>query len=341
MLTERWDRDRAPCSRPPESRPCSSRVRSRRPRPGAHAPSNSRRARCRRSRSVSAPTTLTSRQVVAEADLIFEAVAEDIEVKKQVFALIDKRAKAPGAIVATVSSGLSIAADVRRPQRGVQASTSSASTCSTRRRSSRAPRSFRTRETDRGVVELMRHVLEATFGRVVDRVRRHAGVRGQSHRLQAAQRGRAARRRARRRVHGSARRYAHRPRARRRSRRSISSAGTSTRRSSTTCTRTRATKRTRTSRCRRTWQRGIERGHLGRKTQRQGRLLPHGRQRRRREALRARSGDRRLPPARRGEAADAGVHRAHEGRDQERQPSRSVRRAVPRRRQGRRRCSAA
>src|SRR3954462_2203173 len=46
--------------------------------------------------------------VVAEADLVFEAVAEDIEIKKQVFALIDK-VKAPGAIVATVSSGLSIA----------------------------------------------------------------------------------------------------------------------------------------------------------------------------------------------------------------------------------------
>src|SRR6476469_3980034 len=47
-------------------------------------------------------------KVVAEADLIFECVAEDLEVKKQVFTLID-RVKSPGAIVATVSSGLSIA----------------------------------------------------------------------------------------------------------------------------------------------------------------------------------------------------------------------------------------
>ncbi len=47
--------------------------------------------------------------VAADADLIFECVAEDLATKRQVFALVDK-VRAPGAIVATVSSGLSIAA---------------------------------------------------------------------------------------------------------------------------------------------------------------------------------------------------------------------------------------
>ena len=48
-------------------------------------------------------------KVAAEADLIFECVAEDLATKCQVFALVD-RVRAPGSIVATVSSGLSIAA---------------------------------------------------------------------------------------------------------------------------------------------------------------------------------------------------------------------------------------
>lgn len=46
---------------------------------------------------------------VAKADLVFEAVAEDLAVKREVFARVDK-ARKPDAIVATVSSGLSIAA---------------------------------------------------------------------------------------------------------------------------------------------------------------------------------------------------------------------------------------
>ncbi len=46
---------------------------------------------------------------VAGADLIFEAVAEELAIKQEVFARVDA-ARKPGAIVATVSSGLSIAA---------------------------------------------------------------------------------------------------------------------------------------------------------------------------------------------------------------------------------------
>lgn len=46
---------------------------------------------------------------VAGADLVFEAVAEDLAVKREVFARVD-RVRQPDAIVATVSSGLSIAA---------------------------------------------------------------------------------------------------------------------------------------------------------------------------------------------------------------------------------------
>jgi len=45
---------------------------------------------------------------VGEADLVFEAVAEDMELKKQYMARIDK-VRQPGSVVATVSSGLSIA----------------------------------------------------------------------------------------------------------------------------------------------------------------------------------------------------------------------------------------
>jgi 3-hydroxyacyl-CoA dehydrogenase len=47
-------------------------------------------------------------RVVAEADLVFEAVSEDLETKREIFALID-RVRTPGTVVATVSSGLSIA----------------------------------------------------------------------------------------------------------------------------------------------------------------------------------------------------------------------------------------
>src|SRR5262245_21172898 len=47
-------------------------------------------------------------KAVAKADLIFEALAEDIELKKTFFARVDK-CRRPNSIVATVSSGLSIA----------------------------------------------------------------------------------------------------------------------------------------------------------------------------------------------------------------------------------------
>ena len=46
-------------------------------------------------------------QAVSEADLIFEALAEDLALKKQFFARVDKLRR-PDSIVATVSSGLSI-----------------------------------------------------------------------------------------------------------------------------------------------------------------------------------------------------------------------------------------
>lgn len=46
---------------------------------------------------------------VAEADIVFEALAEDLDLKKQFFDVVDRHRK-PDSIVATVSSGLSIAA---------------------------------------------------------------------------------------------------------------------------------------------------------------------------------------------------------------------------------------
>lgn len=48
-------------------------------------------------------------QAVGEADLIFEALAEDLPLKQQFFETVD-RCRKPDSIVATVSSGLSIAA---------------------------------------------------------------------------------------------------------------------------------------------------------------------------------------------------------------------------------------
>src|SRR5687768_7759959 len=46
---------------------------------------------------------------VGNADLVFEAVSEDLDIKRTSFARVD-RARKPDAIVGTVSSGLSIAA---------------------------------------------------------------------------------------------------------------------------------------------------------------------------------------------------------------------------------------
>src|SRR5258705_8791639 len=48
-------------------------------------------------------------RVVPEADIVFEAVSEDLALKRVYFEKIDKLRK-PDSIVATVSSGLSIAA---------------------------------------------------------------------------------------------------------------------------------------------------------------------------------------------------------------------------------------
>jgi 3-hydroxyacyl-CoA dehydrogenase len=103
--------------------------------------------------------------VVAEADLIFEAVSEDLGTKRKLFELIDN-VRSAGAIVATVSSGLSIAqmcaersADFRSHFLGVHLFNPPTVITGTEI----IPHA----ETDRAVVDLMRQVLEATFGRVV------------------------------------------------------------------------------------------------------------------------------------------------------------------------------
>lgn len=104
-------------------------------------------------------------RVAAGADLIFEAIAEDLDLKKQVFALID-RVRSPGSIVATVSSGLSIAQlcgscseDFRRNFLGVHLFNPPTAITGTEI----IPHA----DTDHGVIERMRDVLETTFGRVV------------------------------------------------------------------------------------------------------------------------------------------------------------------------------
>jgi 3-hydroxyacyl-CoA dehydrogenase len=103
--------------------------------------------------------------VVAEADLVFEAVTEDLDAKRQVFALID-RVRSPGSIIATVSSGLSIAQmcvhcsqDFRQNFLGVHLFNPPTLITGTE--------IIPHKGTDRAVVEQMRQVLEATFGRVV------------------------------------------------------------------------------------------------------------------------------------------------------------------------------
>jgi 3-hydroxyacyl-CoA dehydrogenase len=104
-------------------------------------------------------------RAASEADLIFEAVAEDLDVKREVFALID-RVKAPGSIVATVSSGLSIAAmcegrseDFQRHFLGVHLFNPPTVIVGCEL----IPHN----ETTPEAVELMRALLEETFGRVV------------------------------------------------------------------------------------------------------------------------------------------------------------------------------
>ena len=70
----------------------------------------------------------TDLAAVAEADLIVEAVFEDMGVKNQVFSALDRIAK-PGAVLATNTSYLDVNAIARitaRPARRASACTSSA-----------------------------------------------------------------------------------------------------------------------------------------------------------------------------------------------------------------------
>jgi 3-hydroxyacyl-CoA dehydrogenase len=104
-------------------------------------------------------------RAVGDADLIFEAVAENLGAKRAVFAMIDQ-ARSPGSIVATVSSGLSIAAmcegrseDFKAHFLGVHLFNPPTIITGTEI----IPHGG----TEREVVELMHHVLEATFDRVV------------------------------------------------------------------------------------------------------------------------------------------------------------------------------
>jgi hypothetical protein len=182
----------------------------------------------------------------SEADLIFECVSEDLETKRQVFALVDK-VRAPGSIVATVSSGLSIAAmcagqsdDFRTHFLGIHLFNPPTII--------RGCEIIPHRGTDPNVTAAVKQLLEATLERVVITCAdtpafagNRIGFKVLNEVAQLAEQ------------HGVA--YmdqlvgSHTGRALR-SRRSISSAGTSTRRSSTTCTSPPATRPTTTSPCR-------------------------------------------------------------------------------------------
>lgn len=102
---------------------------------------------------------------IGDADLVLEAVAEDRDVKREVLAMID-RARAPGAIVATVTSGLSIAAlcadasdGLRRHFLGVHLFNPPTAI--------RGCELIPHRGTDPAVVARVRELLETTLGRVV------------------------------------------------------------------------------------------------------------------------------------------------------------------------------
>ena len=255
--------------------------------------------RSRRSRSPSARTTTTSRASPPRPTSSSRRSPRISTTKRQVFALID-RVRAPGSIVATVSSGLSIAAmcagqsdDFRKHFLGIHLF--NPPTIIARLRADPARRAPTPASSRR-----VKQILESDARPRRRRVRRHAGVRGKPHRLQGAQRGRAARRGARRRVHGPARRLAHRPRALAarddRSRRLGRPQGD--RRQPPP--RPRATSATRTFELPAYMQRGIERGHLGRKTRDKGGFFRVEGKGADAEHVRARSGHRRLSPARGG-----------------------------------------
>ena len=76
---------------------------------------------------------------IADADLIFESLAEDMALKKTFFERIDK-CRGADSIVASGSSGLSIAEMARGRSDSFRATFSRQSICSIRRRSSSAPR---------------------------------------------------------------------------------------------------------------------------------------------------------------------------------------------------------
>ena len=82
--------------------------------------------------SSAAPTTSDLAHALAEADLVFEAVAEDLAIKRDVLradrSAARRRRDRRDGVVGAVDRG-----DVRRAQRRASGATSSASTCSTRR----------------------------------------------------------------------------------------------------------------------------------------------------------------------------------------------------------------
>ena len=84
---------------------------------------------------------------VSKADIIFEALTEDFELKRRMFERVDK-IRRPDSIVATVTSRLSINA-LAEGRANRSGSTSSGSTSSTHRTSSSAPSSSRARTPTR------------------------------------------------------------------------------------------------------------------------------------------------------------------------------------------------
>ncbi len=132
-------------------------------------------------------------KAVAEADLIFEALAEDLELKQDVLRVVDRHRR-PDSIVATVSSGLSIAAMCEGTERGLSAELSRHPLLqpAERDRRQRADPARRDRPGGRRLRHRTTRETARPRGR---RDRRPPGLRRQPRRLQGAERGRAARRR--------------------------------------------------------------------------------------------------------------------------------------------------
>ncbi len=224
--------------------------------------------------STPATTTRTSTRPSRKADLIFEAVTEDFDIKRRMFERVDK-VRRPG-LDRRHGDERSVDQRARRgPERVVPEALPRPALLQSAERHRRHRAHRRARTPIPKLVDFVDAYSHEDARPRDDPHRGHARLRRQPRRLQGAERGGAARRGARPRARRAARRPVHRARADAARDRSISSAGTSTAPSSTTSTRTRPTRRTRRSGCPGYMAALLEQGHA---RQQERRRLLQGRE---------------------------------------------------------------